>query len=495
MRLRPESVVVLHDLYHRKEEGKYIVGDPQTGAYLIVTAPEFRAIQLLHSGLSLGHAQKLLDAEKDPVKLRPLLKELKDQGFVHRIDNHVIMPHHDVLHDFSLPLKWLGGQSARFLLIVLSLFGLWTLVWRGTFPGPQAFFYQPTLSVTLLFVVLMAWLLIAAREIAKYAAARNMGIEARLGFRNHYHLFLLRAYTPGLSEPQRHRVLGHGLLALTALTSIALMLSTYLHPDLRGFWNVVYAIGVIEILCECLLFLDTDLAQYIALTSKIHKLNTRTSMDLREHWRALWSGKRVASNHELTTYSFFYMVSVIVAAVLLISYLVPSMLGFLLQAFAHFKPGDALAVDSFLVLTFFSVDLLLYGIAMLRHHHLAHNTYFINTGLLVVTVGSYIAAAVGIQWFAMTTDTLLTVILSYALGIVLAAVFVHSVLLAHPFTRYHDLFERGILPVLAACLPIAIIFAVPHLDSAAYLYALFLGGGMLTFAGLKELWRSTYRSA
>jgi hypothetical protein len=130
----------------------------------------------------------------------------------------------------------------------------------------------------------------------------------------------------------------------------------------------------------------------------------------------------------------------------------------------------------------------------LRHHHLAHNTIFINTGLLAVTIGTYIAAAVGVQWFATTADTLLTAIMSYALGLVIGALFVRSVLLAHPFTQYHDFFEKGLLPVIAAMVPVAVVFATPGAGETAYLYALFLGGGMLSFVGLRELWHESIPS-
>jgi hypothetical protein len=478
VKAHPDSAVQLHPLYHRKEGGKYIIGNPETGEFMIITPAEFRALQLLHSDLAIKHAEELLAKEKDRVDLHSFIRELKEHGFVHKIGNRVITSSHEPLHEMQFNVKWLGGRPAAFLYLLLSLFGVWTLIWRGDIPGYQVFFYQPHLSLMLIVVIGFAWLLVAFRQLVKYASAQSLGVTARFGFSNSYHLFIPRVYLPKMSEQQEHRVLGLSLLSLTALTSAALLFATYLAYPYNLFWSMIFTIGFIELLAECLLFLDTDLSRFITINVNIHKLNKQTAQVLREDWKQLWRGSGRYSHATITKYAFFYMFSILLALILLSVYVVPGMLSFLHVAFTRFNPGNPYFADSLLALLFFTFDLLLYGFALLRHHNLSHNTLFINMSLLAITAGSFVLGAVGLQWFSLSNDLFITIILSYLLGIVIAVIFESSLLFAYPFTKQHTIFESILLPVLAACVPVGVLFTVQA--ATVYAYALSLGVGMLT---------------
>lgn len=486
--------MTLHEFYHRKEGDKYLIGEPQTGRMMALYPIEFQVLQLFQRRLTIKHAEEMLRDEEATLDMQAFLRELKAHGFIHKIDNRIITAVREPLHELALPLKWLGGQSVRFLLVLLSLCGIVTLAFFASIPDFTAFFAFDSLTITLLAVIAFAWLLVGARQLMKYAAAQHLGVQARFGLSQHYHLFLPKTYLTKATEEQEHYIIGTGLLTMLALTSVSVMLSAF-WPMYEDLWMLAFAIGVIELIGECLLFLETDLAKFIALRSDVYRLNEQTRSDLKEDWRLLWKGKGKESLPGVTQYSFFYLTSFLVGVILAVTYLIPAMAAFLLLAFRQFSPGGLHFIDAFFALLFFSLDLVFFGFAMLTHHPLAHNKLFVNTSLVAVTVGSFVLATVGIQFAAVASDSLLTVILAYLLGVVVALFFEQAVMRGHPFAGEHDLFERAILPVLAACLPVTILFTIQGAGAFTYLYALFLGAGMLSAVALRELSKTTERRA
>jgi hypothetical protein len=491
VKFHSKSVVQLHDLYHRKEGDNYIIGNPETGEYMFVTPVELRAVQLVNANISLGQVEGLLMREKETVLLGELLRELAQHRFIHKIDNRVVAPKHEPLHEVSMPhLRWLAGPSMRFVLILLSLYGLWTLFWYGDFPSYTVFFVQDSLTVLLLAVIVFSWLLIAARQVIKYAAAQHLGIPARFGLSSAYHLFIPKVYVPRVSEEQEHYVLSMSLLSLTALTSVALMLSTFVAAPYNYFWTVAFAIGLIEILSECVLFMNTDLAKFVAVTTNVHKLNDQTARTLKEDLKLLFHGRGKPAHPAITAYAFYYLLSIVIAIVLLGAYVLPAVHLFITTAFSRFVPGSPYFVDAFIALLFLTVDLLLYGFALLKHHPLSRNSVFVNGSLLAIVVASYIAAAVGIEVFSFGGDMLFGVILTFGLGAILALLFEHAVRFAYPFSEHASLFSHAVLPVIAACVPLSVLFTVTY-TSSLYVYALVLGIGMLTALTLSHLHKMT----
>jgi hypothetical protein len=487
VKLRPQSVIHLHPLYHRREGEHYVVGNPETGEFLYITPAEFRVIQLLNAQITLRQIKELVEQEKDAVDVDALIHELHDKGFIHKLDTRIITPLHEPIHEATLPVRFLGGPAARFLFILLSVFGLATLVFFGTFPSFFVFFFTDKLSIILLSVIMLSWLFVAARQLVKYAACLYLEVPARFGFSSAYHAFVPKVYTSPMSPEQEHYVTGMSLASLTALTSISLLCAVFVSYPFNQFWWMVFAIGIIELLAECLLFMDTDLARFITLTTNIHKLNKQTAKSLAADWKAFWKGKSKQSHPAITTYSFFYLASIIMAAVLLFTYIVPAMLYFLVLAFEHFKPGHPLFVDSFIALLFFSSDLLLYGFALLRRHPLAHNDLFVNSSLVAIVIGSFLLATLGVEWFGNAGDFFLSILLIYGLGMMLALLFEHAVKLAHPFSEHHTVFESVLLPIIAASIPLTILFTTTV--GLVYLYAFVLGFGMLTVVGMRHFVR------
>lgn len=476
MKLNGKSTLQLHPLYHRKEGDQYIVGNPETGEFMYVTPAELRAIQLVNARLTLRQIDELLKKEKVTVDLHELIRELREKRFIHRVDTKVITPAHEPLHEFRLPVAWLGSPAARFVYLLLSLWGVFTLALFGTFPSFRSFFFTEQLSLVLVSLIVVAWLFIFVRQLVKYAACLSLGVPCKFGFANSYHAFLPKVYHSHVSDDQEHAITGTSLLGLTAFTSAALLLAVYVNHPYNTLWQLVFAIGVLEILAECLLFMDTDLSRFISLSTNVHKLNKQTAAVVKEDFKMLFKGRGAESHPVVTRYAFFYMLSVLLAVLLLLAYVVPAAIHFIVLALQHFSPGDALFFDSFLALAFLSMNLLLYGFALLRHHPLGHNTLFVDVSLIAVVLGTAVVAVLGVQLFSMSSDPLLGALLTFGLGIVVATLFESAVHLAKPFVDQHNIFETVLLPIVAATLPLLVLFAVPGI---LYSAALTLGVGML----------------
>jgi hypothetical protein len=243
-------------------------------------------------------------------------------------------------------------------------------------------------------------------------------------------------------------------------------------------WSFVFLIGILELLGECFLFLDTDLARYISYHVDVHRLNEQTINTIREELRGLFRGDAHNTHERITNYVFVYLLSYVLALLVLIGVYIPIAIDVIGTALARFTSGHPLAGDASVALVLLTLGLFWYGFTTLRHHPLAHNTLFVNGSILAVIVASFIAGILGATW-AASGDVLLSVVILYGLGVVLAITFQRAVRLAHPFSDLHGLMEGIVLPILAACVPFGALFLAPG-GTILFLYAGMLAMGMLS---------------
>jgi hypothetical protein len=372
------------------------------------------------------------------------------------------------------------------LFVFATLSGVFTLAWRGTIPGPSAFFFQDALLVTLLASILILWLFMLVREGAKYGQARALGIESRFGIKSIHHWFAPKVFFPRVAEEQEQTIIGTGLLALLGTTMFAAIIATWTHSP---WWTLVFAIGFIELLAECFLFLDTDLARYLSHRSRIADINRQTRELLAQDWKNLQSSDSRPAHIRISSYAFLFLVSVVLAILVTGAYFIPLGVGFITTSFERLAPGHPLFFDAAATLLFLTGELFLYGFATLRRHPLAHNTFFVNISVGAIIVASFIAASLTVQLLAGSEDTTILSLLLYAVGAVLALLFERAVALAHPFADWHTAYEALVTPVIAACVPLSILFTIPGLPR--YFEAAILAVGMLSGVAFIEMRRTT----
>jgi hypothetical protein len=276
------------------------------------------------------------------------------------------------------------------------------------------------------------------------------------------------------------------VLSLTLLSGI---IATYTGS---GFWKLFFLVGIIEMLSECLLFLGTDLAKYISFKTMIHDLNEQTKELLIDDWRGLWSGKRKEAHAKMNSYAFLYLCSIVLAVIVFAAYILPISFGVVQIALERMHSSHPMFFDGLETLTFLMIDLVLYAFATIRRHPLAHNTLFINMSLTALVVASFFAATIAVAWTDHVSDLFTAGMLLYATGMVLAMLFTRALSLAHPFSDLHSLYETVILPIVAACVPLSVLFTIP--GEPRYFHAAILALGMLTTLAFIEMRRVAIRA-
>ena len=484
MKLHSRSVVELHDLYHRTEGERYIVGDPETGEFLIISAAQLRALQLFQTGLTVGHVRELVKDERDKVDVEHLLHLLAHKHLIHRVDGRTVHPRMDPSVVLPIPASLFGNVAIKFSLL-LTVVGIGLIAWHGSFPGPGAFLYQESVFFAILAGIAIAYAYAFVRQLAKYGEATALGLPASFGLRQQYHLPLPVTHVPPATEPQQRRIIGTGLLTLAALVLGAGGFAA-LFPS--GFANFVFLIGILELLAECFLFLGTDLSRYIGFHANTHNLHNQTILALREDASLLLKGKAKPSHNAVTEYSFAYLSSYLLAFIILVGFYLPIAVDVIGTSFSRITSYHSLAADGALSAILLIVILFWYGFATIRHHPLAHNTLFVNLSLLAIVGASYIVATLVAAW-ARASEPVIGVVVLFALGVSLAMVFRRAVVLAHPFTELHGLFESIVLPIIAACLPLSILFVLSG-GAMLYVYAAMLSLGMLSALVIHDLQRT-----
>ena len=484
MKLHRRSVLQLHDLYHRKEGERYVIGDPETGKHLTITAAELRVTRLIASGLELERIEELIREEKDRVDVHEFIHALEKKGLIHTINSRIVMRKHEPLHEISFEPVWIANPALHYLLVFVALAGIFTLAWRGTIPGPGAFLVQESLFLSLLAAIIVLWLFVFIREIAKHGHARALGLQSRFGVTNHYHWFLPKTFLPPTTDEQEHRIIASSLLTALAVVMFTGIQATY---TASPWWTFIFLIGIFELLAECLLFLDTDLAKYIGFKSNIHALNEQTKQLVIEDWAALWRGEGKAAHIRVSSYAFLYLSSIVLAVTVFAAYILPIAADVVTTAFERLVPSSPLFFDAAAALTLLTLELLLYGFATLKRHPLAHNTFFVNISLASIVLASFFVASLAVSWTDVVNDLFIAALLLYATGIVLALVFERAVVFAHPFNDLHTVYESVVLPTVAACVPLSILFTIP--GEVHYFQAGILALGMLSAIAILEMQR------
>jgi hypothetical protein len=351
-------------------------------------------------------------------------------------------------------------------------------------PGPSDFFFQEAIFPTIILTIILLWIFAFVKEIAKHGHARALGLESKFGLANHYHWFIPRAFVSKTTEQQEHKIISSSLLSVLALTLLSGILATYTGS---GFWSFFFLIGFIELLSECLLFLGTDLAKYISFKSMIHDLNEQTKELLIADWKGIWSGNRKQAHAKVNAYAFLYLCSIVLGVVLFATYILPISLGVIQTAVERMDSSHPLFFDGLETLTFLMIDLVFYAFATIRRHPLAHNTLFINISLTALVVASFFAATVAVSWTDHVHDLFTAGMLLYATGMVFAILFARALSLAHPFSDLHTVYETVVLPIVAACVPLSVLFTIP--GEPRYFHAAILALGMLTTLAFIEMRR------
>lgn len=218
----------------------YVAGRPSGREFVALPRIGVQAIRLLEDGLRVGQAESALAAGGECPDVGGLVESLAEIGFVAAIDGRAL-PEPD---EATIPsqLEWLRAGHVRWLFsrpVVVGYVGLAAVtgltLWRkpGLAPNYRDFFWGRSVSLVVLVNVLAFLVGGTLHELMHLAAARSVGVPARIGFGTRMtYLALQTDVSAAWTVPRRYRyrIYLAGLYWDSTVVCVALLARAYLHP-------------------------------------------------------------------------------------------------------------------------------------------------------------------------------------------------------------------------------------------------------------------------
>ncbi len=297
--LSPETRVTLYPLVMRLEDEEYIVGRAETGEFVALPEVGGRIIELFQHGHSLGEAQAQLQQEYDAeIDLDDFVANLVELGFVQALDGHRLetaaAPRPNLAWLQARHVRWLFSRPVQFIYLVLLLAAALTLITHPElFPRYQDFFWSPITSLVILVNTAIVMTNLALHELAHLAAARSLGVPARIGLGTRLHNLVVQTDVTGLwavPRHQRYRVYLAGMAWNLFSISVALLLLAYapLATLARDLLQALVLGVFLGVLWQFEFYMRTDMYFVIMDLLRCHNLFEDSLAYLRYRARRLW---------------------------------------------------------------------------------------------------------------------------------------------------------------------------------------------------------------
>jgi hypothetical protein len=267
----PATVVALHPLVIRPSEDEpdtWVVGRPVGGEFVELPPVGVDAIRLLGTGLPVGAVEdQLADGEERP-DVAELVTAFVDLGFVSTVDGSVVAAAGPVTHLPRLTRRhvgWLFGWPARLAWAGLALAATVAVVRDpGLLPGYRDFFWAPTVGLSVLLNTVAFAASAIVHELLHLAAARSLGVPARIGFSTRLtNLVLQTDVSAAWAVPrrQRYRIYLAGMAwdAATIFTALLLVAWADLPGSLDAFLTAFVLVVLLSMTVQVQVYMRTDL--------------------------------------------------------------------------------------------------------------------------------------------------------------------------------------------------------------------------------------------
>ncbi|MBU7014572.1 MAG: hypothetical protein HXS52_00560 [Theionarchaea archaeon] len=346
--MQKDSVITFYPLDMSLQEGEWIVGRREIGSFISLPEVGVEAINLLKKGLTIGEARKNLEEKfREEVELEEFIESLIEVGFVQKIDDELIETEHEEIHAYFENLKPEQAQilfskpAYVFYTLVMVLGGMILLTTPQFFPKFGDFMFVDSYTVALLTTFAVSWLFVFKHEFYHLAAAKSLGLDAQ--FRISHRLYFVVAETDITSvwtvpAEKRYRVYFAGILSdLVTVSLVLIIMWIFRESDnvaLR-FLKAFILLQLISTLWQCLFFMQTDVYYIITNYFNCKNLFGDTVAFLGNKLHRVWDR---FSYHDLSAvperemrivrgYSVVFVLGNIAAALFLLSYVVPRIVG------------------------------------------------------------------------------------------------------------------------------------------------------------------------
>ncbi len=288
--VRDESKVTFHDLYRGSEEDGFIlVGRRDIGSYVSLPTEAGEAIDLLHSGKTVGEVKKILEEKYgEEAEIEEFIQDMITNEMVKSIDGFEIATTSQQQKDiFSrITSEHVGWMFSRYAQVVYIGSAVFCLILFALFPGyiprPRDYFFHPWYSVAVGFMFFFGWILVALHELAHLFAAKSVGTEGYFSLSNRL-VFIVAQTNLGniwtIPREKRYIVYLAGMAWDTVITSLCLAFLLLSDQDVLviptlwyNFLKAVIFIKVWGILWQFRFNMQTDVYYAVANYLKCRNL-------------------------------------------------------------------------------------------------------------------------------------------------------------------------------------------------------------------------------
>jgi hypothetical protein len=339
----PDAVLAVRPLSVVPEGDEFVVGDPDSGVFVVLPAVAVRIVELLRSGMTVAAVSAELDGEVDVADFAASLVEL---GFASEdaelaAAQEAARPS-PLRHWFS-PVAWTFYAACALGAIVCFA------VRPGLFPRASDIFFLDTPVRSLAALTAITYVMAAAHEVCHWLAARAVGVRSRITVSRRLYFLVLEIDLTGLwSLPRRRRY--SALLAGMAFDCVVLF-PLLLAQLVFGTSQPLAALTFVEfaaLMSQVWIFARTDVyALFVTATGCVNLFRVNQLMVRRAVRRLTAEQEReLAESHERDVsvarwYRWIYLGGLAAAAWFFVAYFAPAsirLLGWLGGSVAHSGP-------------------------------------------------------------------------------------------------------------------------------------------------------------
>lgn len=391
----PTSRVRFRPLTYRREGPEYVVGCREISVYLTMPPVGVDVIRALQEGATVGDVERRYAGAPPDQRpdVRDLVATLAGIGFVAEIDGRPVeyqAPEPEEGEGVAVfrglrgeHVRWLYGRPALLLHAAAFLAVLVLLAFNPRFfPLSRDFFVLPWYSLNTALVVLTCGATLFVHELSHVAAARAMGIDARVNVGRRLWALIAQSNLGDIWELSRGaRVVVYlsGIIVNVWIFLAALVTALLIGPSTFQHWlRLLMVFQFYSIAWQLVFFTKTDL--HYALADLFYARNLMEQS--REYLESI-AGKiipglcqsdlsdlPVLERRFIKVYAWASVVGLAIALGLFAGYILPyflrTIVGALLNLLAARSTG--LVVDSVVTLAGFGINFALIGYVLWRDH-------------------------------------------------------------------------------------------------------------------------------
>jgi putative peptide zinc metalloprotease protein len=359
MQITLESILKLHSLDIRKDKKYFIVHDLITTDFFEMNEVCVLAINKISKGLRLGEIERelILQFPQEDINLLEFAEQLVELGMVEEIDGNLIQA--GERNEEKLGFTWISPKLGMLFfnnpmklgyiflfLINITLF----IFYPYLFPHYKDVFIFDYMFQNILAWIAIGGILVLIHEMGHIFAIRGYGQPTKIEIGHRLFMLVLETdLSLGWKLPLKDRIsLYLSGLCFDNIILFFALIAQILLPDSSEIFQSMLAFVVLDVVIrfiyQCCVYMKTDLYYVLENLTGCHNLmeNAKGIIFKRKQQLTLFDGEK----RTIYLYSVFYLLGLILSAILFVFYYIPQMVYVLLKI----APGLKAPMNSVLFL-------------------------------------------------------------------------------------------------------------------------------------------------